>query len=791
MQFSEQWLREWVSPDLDTQALVEQLTMAGLEVDSVSSAAIDFSGVCIGEVIQVDPHPNADKLKVCLVSDGNKKYQVVCGAPNVATGQKVPFAQVGAVLGADFNIKKAKLRGVDSQGMICSEEELGLAEQSDGIMVLPSEAEIGLDVRQYLQLDDALIELDLTPNRGDCLSITGIAREVGVLNKLAVNSPAIEAVPPTIEDSFPITLDSPADCPRYLGRIIRNINIDAQSPHWLKEKLRRSGIKCIDPVVDVTNYVLMELGQPMHAFDFEKLDGGINVRLAKKKEKLTLLDGKEAELTPGTLVIADNKKCLAISGVMGGLDSSVTPATKQLFLESAFFSPTTIAGKARSYGLQTDAAHRYERGVDFNLPGVAMERATQLLLDIVGGEAGPVVEAVANLPERKTVTLREERIGRVLGIELSESDVEAYLTGLGLEIVEKGEGCWTFDVPSWRFDIAIEEDLIEELARIYGYDNLPVTEPLGRFSLKPNKEASVGLNELREQLVALGYQEVITYSFVERQMETMLGTAESEMLPLANPISQELSVMRTSLWSGLLNALQHNHHRQQNRARLFESGLIFNIINNKLEQIPKVASIIWGDQLPEQWGTQNQVVDFFDIKGDVEALLGLTLAKADFSFITAEHPALQSGQTAQVLRGEHSIGWIGALSPVIQQHIDIPGKIYLMELDLNAVMPAELPVYSELSRFPSVRRDLAMVVDAAQEIGAIESLIRQQAGELLQDLIIFDVYQGQNIEITKKSLALGLTFQHPSRTLTDEDINPIIDNCINVLEAQFNAELRM
>ena len=791
MQFSEKWLREWVSPDLDTQSLVEQLTMAGLEVDSVSSPANEFSGVIIGEVLQVEAHPDADKLRVCSVSDGSNEYQVVCGAPNVEIGQKVPFAQVGAVLGADFKIKKAKLRGVESQGMICSEEELGFSEQSDGIMIFPSDAETGLDVRQYLQLDDALIDLDLTPNRGDCLSITGIAREVGVLNKLAVSSPTIDPVQPTIKDTFPITLDSPADCPRYLGRIIRNINIEAQSPLWLQEKLRRSGIKRIDPVVDVTNYVLMELGQPMHAFDFEKLEGGINVRHANKKEKLTLLDGKEVELNQNTLVIADNKKCLAIAGVMGGLDSSVTPASKDIFLESAFFTPTTIAGKARSYGLQTDAAHRYERGVDFNLPGVAMERATQLLLDIVGGEAGPVVEAVDSLPEGKTVSLRAQRIGRVLGIELANSDVEAYLTGLGLEIVERSEGAWTFNVPSWRFDIAIEEDLIEELARIYGYDNLPVTEPLSRFSLKSNKEARVGLSELREQLVALGYQEVITYSFVERQMEALLGTAEEDLLPLANPISQELSVMRTSLWPGLLNTLKHNHHRQQSRARLFESGLIFNNKNNQLKQIHKVASIIWGDQLPEQWGTQSVEVDFFDIKGNVEALLGLTLAKANFSFVAADHPALQSGQTAQILRDGQSIGWVGALAPNIQQHIDIKGKIYLMELDLSAIMPAELPVYSELSRFPLVRRDLAMVVDAAQETGAIESLIRQKAGELLLDMVIFDVYQGQNIEKTKKSLALGLTFQHPSRTLTDEDINPIIDSCINVLEAQFNAELRI
>lgn len=791
MQFSERWLREWVNPEISTETLVAQLTMAGLEVDGVANAASDFSGVVVAEVLSVEAHPDADKLRVCQVSDGKDTLQVVCGAPNVAAGQKIPYAQIGAVLGPDFKIKKAKLRGVESHGMICSEEELGLAEQSDGILVLSADATTGMDIREYLQLDDPLIEVDLTPNRGDCLSIAGVAREVGVLNRLPVSSPDIPEIPSSIDDTLPITLESPADCPRYLGRVIRNINQDAESPQWMQEKLRRSGIKCIDPVVDVTNYVLMELGQPMHAFDLEKLDGGIQVRLAENKEKLTLLDGKEVELSPETLVIADKSKGLAIAGVMGGLESSVTAYTKHIFLESAFFTPITIAGKARFYGLQTDAAHRFERGVDFNLPRQAMERATQLLLDIVGGEAGPVIEAVDSLPKANQVTLRAERIERVLGIVLDAAEIEANLTGLGLEILEKQGGSWVFGVPSWRFDIAIEEDLIEELARIYGYDKLPVTRPLGRFSLKPNKETELGLNTIRDQLIALGYQEVITYSFVDKAMESILGTAEEQLLPLANPISQDMAVMRTSLWPGLLNTLKYNHHRQQSRGRIFESGLVFTNNNNELEQVPKVASIIWGEQVPEQWGVEGKSVDFFDIKGDVERLLALTLSKTAFAFTAAEHPALQSGQCAQITRDGKAVGWLGALSPVVQQHIDIPGKIYMMELDQEVLAPAILPVYKQLSRFPSVRRDLAIIVEASLETGKIEARIRQEAGELLTDIVIFDIYQGQNIEKTKKSLALGLTFQHPSRTLTDEEINSIINNCINVLEAQFNAELRM
>ncbi len=791
MQFSESWLREWVNPDIDTDTLVAQLTMAGLEVDSVSAAAQDFSGVIIAEVQGVEAHPDADKLRVCQVFNGTEVHQVVCGATNVAAGQKIAYATVGAVLGKDFKIKKARLRGVESFGMICSAEELGLAEQSDGIMVLPADAEPGTDIRKFLSLDDTLIEVDLTPNRGDCLSIAGIAREVGVLNNIPVSSPVIEDVPAQINETFPIALQNPEHCPRYLGRVLRNINQNVTSPRWLQERLRRSGIKSIDPVVDVTNLVLMELGQPMHAFDYEKLDGGINVRLAQNKEKLTLLDGKEVELNQDTLLIADANKSLAIAGVMGGLDSSVQAYTRHIFLESAFFTPQCIAGVARSYGLQTDAAHRFERGVDFDLPRRAMERATALLLDIVGGEAGPVIEAVQSLPEARTVSLRAERISRILGISMSADQVEAILTGLGLVLIGKDADSWTFSVPSWRFDIAIEEDLVEELARIFGYDNLPVTEPLSRFSLKPQVEAKVGLPAIRERLTALGYQEVITYSFVDKKLELLLGADEEQLLPLANPISQDMSVMRTSLWPGLLATLQYNHHRQQNRVRIFESGLVFSNINNEIEQKPKVASILWGSQFPEQWGEQGASVDFFNMKGDLESLLGLTLEQNSFAFVADSHPSLQPGQTARIDRDGKTIGWIGALSLQAQQHIDINGKVYLMELDLESVGGARLPVYQELSRFPSVRRDLAVIVDVVQEVGEIQAAIREKAGELLSGSVIFDVYQGQNIEKTKKSLAIGLTFQHPSRTLTDEEINAIINNCIKVLEAQFNAELRM
>ncbi len=791
MQISEKWLREWVNPDVNTDELVARLTMAGLEVDSVSAASSPFTGVIVGEVISAEQHPDADKLRVCQLNTGTDTRQVVCGAPNVSAGQKIPFAEVGAVLGPDFKIKKAKLRGVESHGMICSEEELGMAEKSDGIMVLPVDAPLGANVREYLQLDDTLIDVDLTPNRGDCLSINGIAREVSVLHNQPVTSPDIPQIAASINDTFPITLDAPDGCPRYLGRIIRNIDQNAESPQWMQEKLRRSGIKCIDPVVDVTNYVMMELGQPMHSFDFDKLEGGIKVRYAAKQEKLTLLDGKEVEMDDNTLVIADTKKALAIAGVMGGLDSSVQAYTRHIFLESAHFSPAIIAGKARFYGLQTDAAHRFERGVDYNLPRLAMERATQLLLAIVGGQAGPIIEAADSLPPLRTVTLRAARIQRILGISLKAEEVENILTGLGLELDARDAESWTLSVPSWRFDIAIEEDLVEELARIYGYDNLPVTKALGRFSLRTNSEHVVGLNPIRHRLTALGYQEVITYSFVDRNLESLLGTADNQLLPLANPISNDMDVMRTSLWPGLLGALKHNLRRQQGRGKIFETGLVFTLNNNKIDQKPKISSIIWGGQFPEQWGISGSAVDFFDIKGDAEALLALTLAGTDFTFETATHPALQSGQSAQILRQGQLVGWLGALSPLAQQALDITGKIYMMELDQAAIIPSRLPVYQALSRYPSVRRDLAVIVDACQESGAIRDLIRETAGELLQEIVIFDVYQGQNIGKTKKSLAIGLTFQHLSCTLTDEVIISIISKCIKALEAQFNAELRM
>jgi len=789
VKFSENWLREWVNPQLSTEELVAQLTMAGLEVDSVEPAANKFTGVVVGEVLSLEKHPDADKLNVCQVSNGKENFQVVCGAPNVAAGQKVPFALVGAELAEDFKIKQAKLRGVESNGMLCSAEELGLAEKSDGILELPLDATVGQDFRDYLDLDDSIIDVDLTPNRGDCLSVQGIAREAAVLNKTSVSTPELDEVASTIDDVFPVELLSPVDCPRYLGRVIKNVDVSAVSPVWLKEKLRRSGIRSIDPAVDVTNYVMLELGQPLHAFDLDILSKGIRVRRANKAEKLVLLDGREVELNEETLVIADHEKALAIAGVMGGEHSGVSKNTKHLFLESAFFNPLSIAGKARNYGMHTDASHRFERGVDYELPKLAIERATRLLLDIVGGEPGPVVVTDAELPESRTVKLRASKVLGLLGLDIAAADIEDILSRLGLEVIEKDAGSWLFKVPSWRFDISIEADLIEEVARVYGYDNLPISRSTTDSRLNSSSENKLSIKQLRRRLISLGYQEVISYSFVEPELESSLSLPQSDAITLSNPISSEMSVMRRSLWPGLIQTLKHNQNRQQDRVRIFESGLVFSK-TDAIQQEAMLGGLIWGNQSPEQWGEKGRPVDFYDIKGDVESLLSMTNDIAAFRFESAEHPGLQIGQSARILRGQQCIGWLGALNPQLQKTLDIPAKVYLFELAMNGLLDAALTKVTALSKYPSVRRDIALVLDTGVNYTELEQLIRQQAGENLERVVLFDVYQGENIQAGKQSMAIGLIFQNPSRTLNDDEINSIINSCIKTLEAQFNAELR-
>lgn len=800
MKVSESWLREWVNPksskgeEISTDELVAQLTMAGLEVDAIEKVAGDFTGVIVGEIVACEQHPDADKLRVTQVAglpDG--PTQVVCGAANARVGIKIPFATIGAELPGDFHIKKAKLRGVESFGMLCGQTELQAGSDDSGLWELAADAPIGKDIRDYLNLNDKLIEVDLTPNRSDCLSVKGVAREVGVLFRAPVQSPLINSVAATINDTFAVNLSAGAACSRYVGRVIRNIDITRPSPAWLQDKLTRAGLRSIDAVVDVTNYVLIELGQPMHAFDLNKLNGAINVRLANQGEAITLLDGQEVKLNADTMVIADSKETLAIAGVMGGKASSVTETTRDLFLESAFFNPLAIAGRARSYGLHTDSSHRFERGVDYNLQVEAIERATALLLEIVGGSAGPLVHVTnEHLPQERQVTLRKARIVSGLSLVMADNEVVDILTRLGLSLVSQNADGWTFNVPSYRFDISIEADLLEELARVYGYNRLPTRSLATPIEIGERPEAALGLSALRNQLVARGYQEAITFSFIEPKLSALFDPKVDPVV-LRNPISADMAAMRTSLFPGLVNVLRHNLNRQQERVRLFETGLRFVPGEGGvkgLKQEAMLAGLIYGNRLPESWSNTVDTVDFFDIKGDLESLLAVTGDQAGFSFQPATHSALHPGQTAAIYRDGELQGYIGALHPTLQQQLDIPKTVYLFELKLSAVTKARVPAFSSLSKFPEVRRDLALLIDRSLHVKTLTDLVQGQAGEHLTDLKVFDVYMGKGIDPQRKSVALGLTFQHPSRTLTEDEINASIDVVIKSLEVNFAASLR-
>ncbi|MFT7403023.1 phenylalanine--tRNA ligase subunit beta [Zhongshania sp.] len=786
MKFSEQWLREWVNPAVDTEQLAAQLTMAGLEVDAIDPVAGEFTGVVVAEIVAVEPHPDAEKLQVCRVNNGADEVQIVCGAANARVGIKVPLASLGAVLPGNFKIKKAKLRGVESFGMLCAEEELGLAEKSDGLMELPLDAPVGQDIRKYLNLDDSVIELGLTPNRADCLSVRGIAREAAVLSELAFIEVPVADVLSTIEDVLPITVVAADDCPRYVGRVIRNVDVSKPSPLWLQEKLRRCGLRSIDAVVDVSNFVLLELGQPMHAFDLDKIQGGVAVRYAKAGEAITLLDGQTLAVREGALLIADAQQPLALAGIMGGEPSSVTSGTQHLFLEAAFFAPDKIAGRARSYGLHTDSSHRFERGVDFELPVRAIQRATALILEICGGEAGPVSCIEGQMPAREPIVLREKRIEKLLGMALTTQDVESILRGLGMT-VDAIEGGWTVTAPSWRFDISIEVDLLEELARVYGYNRLPVTPIHDTLTIRPAPESLRGMSQVRQQLVARGYQEAITYSFIDPAMHQAMSEGEAGV-ELLNPISADMSIMRTSLLPGLIKTAMHNAKRQQPRIRLFESGLRFLKSDDGLKQIPTLAALLMGRREPESWSEAGELVDFYDLKADLESLLSVTTGK--ISFKAAKYVAMHPGQTADVYCDDLHIGRIGALHPSLQASWDFVNPVYLFELDQEPLLKRNVPEFAELSRFPEVRRDLALIVDRQLAAADVFAVVKTSAGEYLSDLKLFDVYQGKGIDPERKSLALGLTFRHSSRTLKEEEVSQSVDAVVQTLKEVFGASLR-
>ncbi|GDY26053.1 phenylalanine--tRNA ligase beta subunit [Agarivorans sp. Toyoura001] len=794
MKFSESWLREWVNPSISRDELSEQITMAGLEVDGIEAVASSFNGVVIGEVVECGQHPDADKLRVTKINvGGDELLDIVCGAPNCRQGLKVAVAQVGAVLPGDFKIKKAKLRGQPSHGMLCAYSELGISDESDGIMELPSDAPIGTDLRDYLQLGDVTIEVDLTPNRADCLSLRGLAREVGVLNQMDVAEPQWQNTVVSIEDTFTVNVEATEQCPRYLGRVIKGVDVKATTPLWMQERLRRSGIRSIDPVVDVTNYVLVEQGQPMHAFDLAKLNGSVDVRLANNGEKLVLLDGNEVELKDNTLTICDQSGPIAMAGIFGGEKTGVTESSSDIFLECAFFSKLAITGRARQYGLHTDSSHRYERGVDFQLQTQAMERATQLLVEICGGEVGPIVESgdEAKLPQAATITLRHARLEKVIGYSFAKDQVSEILTRLGMTVTETEQG-WQATAPSYRFDMAIEEDLIEEVARIFGYNNIPNVSPVASLKMGQHKEVELPASKLRQLLCGRGYQEAVTYSFVDPKRQQLLHPQQDAMI-LPHPISVEMSAMRLSLWTGLLDTVSYNQKRQQARVRVFESGLRFfpdTNAENNVSQTAMLAGVISGTANQEAWNSTERELDFFDIKGDVEALIQQTTDADSFSFEAANIPALHPGQSASILRHGIHVGYVGALHPQHLKAFGLSGKVFVFELELAAVTQRNLPDAKPVSKFPANRRDLALLVSEQVNAGDLLNCIKKVGGNQLVGVNLFDVYKGKGIADDMQSIAISLTLQEQSRTLEEKEIAATVDTIVEALRSEFDASLR-
>lgn len=798
MQFNVDWLKQWVAIDLAPAELAQRLTAAGLEVDDLRGVAADFTDVVVAQIEACEPHPAADKLSLCAVSDGSgERLQIVCGAPNARAGLRVPLARVGARIGAGVgagvgsasHIKRARLRGVESFGMLCSARELGLSDDHSGLMELPADAPVGANLRDYLRLDDAIIEVDLTPNRGDCLSIRGLARDVAASCRAEYTGRDIAPVPAAIDDGFPIRLERPEDCPRYVGRVIRGIDPAARTPLWMAETLRRCGVRSISPVVDVTNYVLLELGQPMHAFDLDKLQDEIVVRRGRVGEKLRLLDESEVDLDEDVLAICDGRGPVAIAGVMGGLESGVGDATANILFESAWFRPATITGKARAYGMQTDASHRFERGVDPAGQEAAVERATALLIEIAGGRPGPllVAENHDHVPRNRPVTLRHARLEAVLGFPIPQAEVEDILARLGMT-VEGGDDQWLVTAPSSRFDIGIEEDLIEEVARIHGYDAIPEAPVSGELAVGSVGGHRVAPERLRQELCAAGYQEAVNYSFIDRRLLAAVHQ-DDRVLPLANPLSADLDVMRTTLLPGLLSTLGRNLRRQQGRVRLFETGKVF-LQDAELSEIERVAAVATGEALPEQWGVPAQPLDFFDVKGDVERLLSLRGVGQAPAFEPAALAWLHPGAAAVVKLGEQVVGWCGGVHPAVLQSLDISKAVFGFELDLEPVLKRDTPFAKELSRFPSIRRDLALVLPNEVSYEQVRLASAAAAGPLLEKMVVFDVYQGGNLKKGYKSVAIGLIFNDVSSTLRDEDVDPLIEAVVSELGQRLGAQLR-
>jgi phenylalanyl-tRNA synthetase beta chain len=769
MRISLSWLRDFVDVPWKGAELGSRLTMAGFELEAIETAAPPFSGVVVAEIVEAAKHPQAEKLQVCKVKAGNELLQIVCGASNARAGLKTALATVGAKLPGDKAIGAAKLRGVESAGMLCSAKELGLSDASEGILELPGDAPVGTDLRAYLQLDDEVLELNVTPNRGDAMSVLGIAREVAALTRAVVRLPVPAAQMP-LQDTHPVKLSAPAGCPKFTCRIVRGIDNRKPSPTWLCERLRRAGLRPISPVVDITQYVMLELGQPMHAYDLSKLKGGLEARYARDGEPITLLDGKEYKLETDVVVIADEAGPVGFGGVMGGLASSCTAETTDILFEAAFFPPAAIAGRGRRHGLVTDAGQRFERGVDPAHQERAIARATGLLLEIAGGKAGPthVVQIEDKLPRRPDVKLRRDRIAKLLGTTIADTDVARTLESLGMRVVAAGDG-WLVTPPPHRFDISIEPDLIEELARIVGFEAIAESPAIVAQNVRAlAEEAPVEIQAL-EILAARGYQEAITYAFVDPTLQAKLFPGAKTPV-LANAISAEMSVMRTSLWPGLIKAASENLRRQQDRVRLFEHGAKFGIG----DETDLLAGIAAGARRPEQWGAKTQPVDFYDVKADLEALFARTGAADEFEFRADALPCLHPGRSARITRRGKTVGWMGELHPELVREFDFTYAPILFEIEYIAGLVAKMPRFEEISRFPRVRRDLAVVVDEKVSLRQLHERVTFAASSLLRDIRVFDVFRGPGIEAGRKSVALGLIFQDNSRTLADEDADRLL-----------------
>jgi phenylalanyl-tRNA synthetase beta chain len=796
MKVSYSWLADWVDIPWEAAELGSRLTMAGFELDALEPAAPSFSDVIIAEILSAERHPQADKLQVCRVSVGSgEPRQIVCGAANARAGLKSALAVVGAQLPGGLTIKEAKLRGVESQGMLASAKELGLADTSAGILELPEDAPVGTPLREYLSLDDVVLDLAVTPNRGDAMSVLGIAREVAALTGKGLKvSPAAPPLSASAKDVVAVHLDAPEACPTFVGCVIRGVNNLAGTPVWLRERLRRAGLRSISPVVDVTNYVMLDLGQPMHAYDLRKLRGDIRVRMARAGEAITLLDGRTIEASPDVLFITDAEGPVGLAGIMGGQRTSVSADTTDVFLEVAYFSPAAIAGRGRRWGLVTDASQRYERGVDPTLQQRALEKALTLLRSFAGGTLGQVnvTQSAEHQPVRKPVQLRRSRLQRLLGVGLPDERVAVTLSSLQMKVVANTEG-WLVSPPAHRFDINIEADLIEEVARIVGFQAIPERDASVPQRFRPLPEEKPLEHVVLEALAMRGYEEAITFAFVDPGLQKQLFP-DREALALANPIASDLAVMRVSLWPGLIRAALENQRRQQDRIRLFEHGAKFAVRDGTVREIDSLAGIATGMRLPEQWGVGGEArvpVDVYDVKADLEALLEATGTSDSFVFEAPETalPCLHPGRVARIRRQGREVGWLGELHPSLVKQLDFTYAPVLFELDVEALAVVK-PLYREISRFPQVRRDLAVVVDETVALSALAERVVLAASSLLCDLRIFDVYRGPGVEAGRKSVALGLIFQDISRTLTDEDVTRLITAIIADLRVSLNARIR-